>query len=292
MNWRDKGRLAARRLMRISVLRTTLRRLSLAGYLPPWIWKRLPVEGLFPVILPDGRSFLYSATANDGIARALFWRGLADWESETIPVFYQLARSAQIILDIGANTGFYTLLGCTANPDARVISIEPVPRVCEKLLEHIHLNHFDDRCEVYPVAVSSFIGTAQMHIPYGDLPTSASLNPTGFRGFEGALVEVPVTTVDAIVGERSVDLVKIDVEGFEPQVLEGMQGALRRSYPSLFIECLPDGPYRQVEEILGDFGYQIYALLREGPIRVERVIPRRMFYENFLFVHPVRGIQI
>lgn len=160
------------------------------------------------------------------------------------------------------------------------------------MLEHLRLNHCDDRCEVHQVAVSNFIGAAQMHIPYGDLPTSASLNPKGFRGFDGVLVKVPVTTVDAIVGDRKVDLAKIDVEGFEPQVLEGMYCVLKSSYPSLFIECLPDGPYRRVEEILRDFGYQIYALTKRGPVRVSQLIPRRMFYENFLFLHPKLGIQI
>jgi hypothetical protein len=38
------------------------------------------------------------------------------------------------------------------------------------------------------MAVSNFVGTAQMHIPFGDLPTSASLNTDGFRGFSGTLV--------------------------------------------------------------------------------------------------------
>ena len=292
MNWRDEGRLIARRLMRIHPLRITLRRLSLAGFLPPQIWKRLPVEVVFPIVLPDGRSFLYSATANDVIARALYWRGLKDWESETIPVFYKLAQQARVILDIGANTGFYTLLACTANPGARVLSFEPVPRVYEKLMEHIRLNHFEERCEAYPVAVSNFIGKAQMHVPYGDVPTSASLNPEGFRGFNGMLVEVPVTTIDAVLGERGVDLAKIDVEGFEPQVLEGMERALKRYHPALFIECLPDGPYQQVEEILLDLGYHIYALTREGPLQVEHVVPRRMYHENFLFLHPRKGFQL
>jgi len=89
MNWKDKGRLFARKLMHLSLLREVLRRLSMAGFLPPAIWKRLPVEVVFPVKLPDGRSFFYSATLNDVIARALYWRGLKDWESETIPVFLQ-----------------------------------------------------------------------------------------------------------------------------------------------------------------------------------------------------------
>jgi len=292
MDWKDKGRSIARQLMRISILREVLRMLSLAGFLPPPIWKRLPVEVVFPVKLPDGRSFLYSATPNDVIARALYWRGLEDWESETIPVFYRLAQSAEIVLDIGANTGFYTLLACTANPRARVIAFEPVPRVYEKLLEHIRLNHFEDRCEAYQIAVSNFVGMAEMHIPLGDLPTSASLNPEGFRGFDGVLRQVPVTTIDAVVGERTVDLAKIDVEGFEPQVLEGMQMTLQRFRPALFIECLPDGPYQQVEEMLKVQGYQIYALTRKGPVNVERVVPRRMHYENFLFTHPKGRIRI
>lgn len=292
MNWKDKGRLFARKLMHLSLLREVLRRLSMTGFLPPAIWKRLPVEVVFPVKLPDGRSFLYSATPNDVIARALYWRGLKDWESETIPVFYKTAQSAQIVLDIGANTGFYTLLACTANPNARVIAFEPVPRVYEKLMEHIRINHFDDRCEAHRMAVSNFVGTAQMHVPFGDLPTSASLNTDGFRGFSGILVEVPVTTVDAVMGDKPVDLAKIDVEGFEPQVLEGMRMTLRRFRPALFIECLPDGPYREVEEILKNLGYQIYLLSHNGPIQVEQVIPRRIYHENFLFIHPEGRIKI
>jgi FkbM family methyltransferase len=292
MNWKDKGRLFARKLMHLSLLREVLRRLSMAGFLPPAIWKRLPVEVVFPVKLPDGRSFLYSATPNDVIARALYWRGLKDWESETIPVFYKMAQSAQIVLDIGANTGFYTLLACTASPNARVIAFEPVPRVYEKLMEHIRINHFDGRCEAHRMAVSNFVGTAQMHIPFGDLPTSASLNTDGFRGFSGILVEVPVTTVDAVMGDKPVDLAKIDVEGFEPQVLERMRMTLRRFRPALFIECLPDGPYREVEEILKNLGYQIYLLSHNGPIQVEQVTPRRMYHENFLFIHPEGRIKI
>ncbi len=139
------------------------------------------------------------------------------------------------------------------------------------------------------MAVSNFIGEAQFHVPFGDLPTSASLNPSGFRGFNGALIRVPVTTVDAIVGAREVDLAKIDVEGFEDRVLEGMQTVLTKSHPTLLVECVPDGPHRRVEEILKDFGYYIYALRREGPARVERVAPERMYYENFMFIHPERG---
>lgn len=145
-----------------------------------------------------------------------------------------------------------------------------------------------ERVELYRYAVSNFVGTSKFHVPYADIPTSGSLNPQGFRGYSGRVIEVEVTTVDQVVGNSTVDLVKIDVEGFEDKVLEGMENTLLRSKPSLIIECLPDGPYKKVEVILKHFGYQVYKLSLKGPKMAKRVQPRRD-HENFLFIHPDRN---
>ena len=138
--WRGMVRSVLRQAMRFSILRQSLRRLTSVGLIPSYLWKRLPVEGVFSVSLVDGKSFLYYATPNDGIARSLYWRGIESWESETIPVFYTLAQNASLVLDIGANTGVYTLLACTANPTTKVISFEPVPSVYDKLVENVCVN--------------------------------------------------------------------------------------------------------------------------------------------------------
>ena len=75
--------------------------LSRAGLLPEGIWRRLPVDYIFPVTLPDGVFFMYHSFPSDNIGRALYWKGLASWEAETIPFFYQFAKNSRIVLDIG-----------------------------------------------------------------------------------------------------------------------------------------------------------------------------------------------
>ena len=97
--------------------------------MPSVLWRRLPVAGEFAVSLPEGGRFLYSSVHGDQIGRALHWRGLDWWESETIGVWLRLVAGASRVLDIGANTGVYTLLACAGNPTARVTSFEPVPHI-------------------------------------------------------------------------------------------------------------------------------------------------------------------
>lgn len=290
MNWKQVPRSMVRVLMRNRPLRTALSAVARAGLLAEPVWRRLPVECAFRVGLPDGRSFLYSSVANDRIGRALFWGGLESWENETTRVFYDLAREAAVVLDIGANTGVFSLLACTANPLATVIAFEPVPRVHDRLAENIRLNRLQDRCEARGDAVSDTGGVTRLHVPASDLPTSASLNASGFRGLEGILIEVPVTTIDQVARSigAPVDLVKIDVEGFEDKVLEGMQEVLERSRPALVIECNTDGPVEAIQSLLSKFGYRFFHLRGSGPIEVATIAPDPTGkYRNFLCV--VRG---
>jgi len=263
-----------RALAQTNFTNLTLLALAKANFLPQWIWRRLPVEKTFLVLLPNRQSFRYSAIANDGIGRVLFWRGLNAWEPETISIFYNLAQRSNLVLDIGANTGIFTLLACAANNNAKVISFEPVPSIYERLVSHAKMNEWEDRCQVRNEAVSNIIGAAKFHVPFGDVPKSASLEPQGFRGNKGILIDVPVTTIDAIISENEqVDLIKIDVEGFEDKVLEGMQRVLANSAPNIIVECNPDGPFLAVETILTRFGYRFFHMCGEKLVAVDKIIP-------------------
>lgn len=264
--------------------RVALQIIARAGLLPPAVWRRLPVETVFLVSLPDGNAFRYSALPNDATGRALWWRGLKSWQPETLRIFHQLSKKAQLVLDIGANTGVFTLLACAANPHLKVISFEPVPRIYNRLREHVRLNGYEGRCQVRNEAVSNRIGVTQFHVPFGDVPTSASLQPNGFRGVQGELIEVHVTTVDSVCATRErVDLVKIDVEGYEDKVLEGMRRTLATSKPTVIVECNPDGPYQAIEAILGSFGYRFFHLRKQGPEPCHKITPDESEqFRNFL----------
>jgi FkbM family methyltransferase len=146
------------------------------------------------------------------------------------------------------------------------------------------MNGWEDRCQALSVAVANVEGSAKLHVPFGDVPKSASLHSQGFRGYEGSLIDVPVTTIDAICSESErVDLVKIDVEGFEDKVLEGMQQVLADSTPTIIVECNPDGPFAAIETILTRFGYRFFHLRREGPVAADKIIPDKKERDrNFL----------
>jgi FkbM family methyltransferase len=255
-----------------------------AGLVPSAVWKRLPVDRIIEVSVPGGSSFQYISTPNDSIGRSLFWRGLeGSWEAETIRAFQVLAGRARSFIDIGANTGVYTLLACTCNPQLQAISFEPVPRVYDRLRRNIELNGWLSRCDLRMDAVSDHVGTAQMLVPTGDVPASASLD-LGFHGLQGETIDVAVTTVDVLCnGREHVDLVKIDVEGHEAEVLVGMEDVLSRYAPTIIIECLDDGPYREIESILSRFDYRFYHLTSPQPVKVEKIVPdQSKIFRNFL----------
>lgn len=133
MGFKDFARLFLTRLMDKPFIRLPLFLISRLGFLPSCIWKRLPVTNTFKISLPDGVFFKYSSVANDQIGRALYWRDLRTWEAGTIKVFYELSKKAKVVLDIGANTGIYTLLACSANKSSKVIAFEAVPHIFDRL---------------------------------------------------------------------------------------------------------------------------------------------------------------
>ncbi|MGQ9537484.1 MAG: FkbM family methyltransferase, partial [Actinomycetota bacterium] len=293
--YKDMYKDFVRYLLRIAVkkdnIKKPIRALSRNRLLPASIWKRLPAEGMFPVVLPGGEAFFYVSTAKDQIGRALFWRGIDSWEAETIRVFYHLARNAEMVADVGANTGVYTLIALATNAESFVISFEPVDRVRERLLENIRVNGWSHRCAVLEEAVSNAPGIAKFHVPAGELPTSASLNPDGFRGYSGTLKDVNVTTIDEVMKEmekrgikRRLSLTKIDVEGFEDKVVKGMKRTIEKDKPNMIVEINPDGPFRELEELMSCYGYYFYHIQNSGPVLRDRIFPDSTErYRNWLF---------
>jgi hypothetical protein len=105
----------------------------------------------------------------------------------------------------------------------------------------------------------------------------------------GGAVEYTVATkrlddVLAGAGLRSIDLVKIDVELFEPQVLLGMGAFLSNCKPALLVEILNEGVARDVNDITRDLGYNIFRVIEQhGLVRVSQVEATALKERNYLF---------
>jgi FkbM family methyltransferase len=266
-----------------------LRSLSTGGMLPPALWRRFGrPPGRFSIPLPAANtSFQYRAVLNDGIGFEMFWGGVERcWEAETMSIFCTLACASSTIVDVGANTGIYTLLACALNPLCRAIALEPVPEIYAILQENVAMNGFLGRCTCINMAAADYTGKASFHVPYEDCPTSGSLNPLGHRNSPGRLLEVDVTTLDHVRQVSGpINLVKIDVEGFEDCVLRGMLTVLMKDHPTLIVECTPDGPIQNMENILRAYDYTFYHLQKSGPVLAPAIKPDvKEKYRNYLCV--------
>lgn len=142
-----------------------------------------------------------------------------------------------VVLDIGANTGFYsTVLEDVVGP-ASLYIFEPLPHLATYLKEKFRNAH------IFDLAVSDHEGEANIRIPYIDgnrfdtratLNTHSEQNQTGFDE-----VTIRLSTLDKIVKQlqlESVGLVKIDVEGHELELLNGGVETLSRFKPLVLIE--------------------------------------------------------
>lgn len=146
-----------------------------------------------------------------------------------------------VALDIGANIGMTALVLGALAPAGRVVAAEPSPRTARALRETLALNGLEGRVVVEECAVSAAPGEAAFHFDAGHSAGSKLVNDgTMDRAtLASAPVTVPVTTVDALVAAHALprlDLVKVDVEGFEGDVLDGAAATMARHRPAFILE--------------------------------------------------------
>lgn len=255
--------------------------------LPRSIYQHLPHHGDFEARCRGGSSFRMTAYG-DVIENSVYWAGLEGFEPETIAPWLDLARSARVVLDIGANTGLYSLVAACVAPDARVHAFEPLARVAERLRRNCRLNPAF-RINVHQAAVGATTGTAAIYDPGGDNCYSASLNPAFLDAPEKTRYDVDIVTIDELFTDEPVDLIKLDVEGFEEFALAGMARTIQRCRPAMMMEYLTEenAALNRILEELMSSGYELHHLYRTG-MRRSKTLRRSPEAMNVLFIPPER----
>jgi FkbM family methyltransferase len=202
------------------------------------------------------------------------------WEADEIPVFLELIETHEVIVDIGANVGLYACLA--ASRGKQTIAIEPAPRNLSFLYKNLWDNRFTG-VEILPVGLGSEPGLRRIY-GYGGI---ASFVPGWAQAREAQSTLVPLTTLDAVAADRFRGkklLIKMDVEGFELDVLAGAQKTLDlEPRPQWLVEILfrgeviPGGISAKFAETFSVFrerGYRCRMLdrarTRVGPADVSR----------------------
>ncbi|MDQ3050534.1 MAG: FkbM family methyltransferase [Bacteroidota bacterium] len=251
------------------------------------IYRHLHFKGNIKVKVDDHRSF---QMVHHGfwVENEIFWSGLnGKWEKDSLSLWIKLCPYADVIFDIGANTGIYSLVAKTIKPSARVFAFEPIERVCEKLKQNIKLNNFD----IVPVqkAASDADGTAIIRDMNTEHIYSVTVNAKKEEG-DGRDVEtvIQITKLDTFIRENNitkVDLLKIDVETHEPEVMEGFKEFLFRFRPAILIEILNTEVGDRINKVMEGSGYWYYNINEQGGVKKSDKITQSDFY-NFLLCTP------
>lgn len=130
-------------------------------------------------------------------------------------------RPGDVVADVGANIGLYAVaLAKRVGPSGRVFAFEPDPLIFPWLKRHIALNKVGKNTQVLPAAVGPGSGEIRFLSEGGSQSHVAAEN-------EASAVQVPLMSLDDVFSGKTVNLVKIDVEGYEELVLKSGLRILR-----------------------------------------------------------------
>ncbi|ABW02294.1 FkbM family methyltransferase [Caldivirga maquilingensis] len=154
-----------------------------------------------------------------------------------------------IVLDVGAYVGIYSLWAAKLIGNGGfVVSFEPNPLAYQWLVRNIEVNGVSN-IHAIPLALGDYIGRSRLYVALRNIEASSFIqnhitrNPTGDLGIARSFT-VPIITLDAFIRHSRamigraidhIDLVKIDVEGYEARVLRGAQEALNKGFISRFV---------------------------------------------------------
>ena len=171
-----------------------------------------------PVVVPFvGKT---SLVVSRGMAAATqqIYAGLNDFPECSL--LLHLLREGQLFVDVGANVGVYTVLAAGV-VGAQVICIEPIPQTFERLSLNLRVNDIVDKVASHNIGLGR-----QESVLRFTVEMDAMNHVIQEETWTGPSISVPVSTLDLILKERNPILIKMDVEGWEGEVLAGATSTL------------------------------------------------------------------
>jgi FkbM family methyltransferase len=181
---------------------------------------------------------------------------LGTTEPKTQEALRIVCRQGWTCYDVGANVGFFSLiLGRLTGPTGQIFAFEPLPDNIARLEHNISLNPgYNIRC--LPLAIGKSVGAADFLVaPFstqGRLLSVNNDNPVN----QMPVISVAITSIDQLVCHDNYpapNLIKIDVEGAELDVVDGMESVLFKYRPVLFCEL--HGHQQEMAQRLNKYGY-------------------------------------
>ena len=204
----------------------------------------------------------------------LYFYGTHD-ERYVVTKLLKLIKPGDICWDIGANIGFYTcLLASRVEEAGAVVAFEPARRTCGYLCENISLNQFTNVTVVNKGLSDS---TEQRHLYYTEAGLAEGTASLKYADGRTTSERVTLDTIDNLIRELPVpDFIKIDVEGYQLEVLRGGEHCLKTHEPFLMAELKDVGEtnramFQEIENYVAALGYQLYEIKKYSLRRCEKL---------------------
>jgi FkbM family methyltransferase len=223
------------------------------------------------------------------------------WEPDISRYMLESVGPDTLFVDVGANFGYFSILAAShigQSGKGRVMAIEPNPKMLRLLRKNAKVNWSMAPLDIHPFAVSEQNGYVRFRVP--ESASNASIVQPGADVDDTFVVET--RSIDQITAGAQVDIMKVDVEGFETLAIRGAKQTIRNS-PSIQIimEWSPSQMIEhgfKVDDLLDEIretglqAYSIPASRHVSPdewaalrIREEQLVT--MGYANLLLRHPV-----
>lgn len=234
------------------------RRISARGWAPllrglARRWRHLQN---YPARLASGDTFIVDL--RETMCYGLFFDGDMPSERGVQTLMQLVLKPGSIFADVGANVGFHARAGAhLVGPSGAVHAFEPMPSALRLL--RLNTREFPTLM-VHSVAVGNAAGEADFFVRhFGDRSSLKEVPQSYWRD----RIRVPVVTLDDVLGDAPVALLKIDVEGFEIDVLRGASKLLRNSRPLVCFEIWDDVTEPELDayrQFLEEHGYTLHWL--------------------------------
>ncbi len=211
-------------------------------------------HNIYVRITSENYSFIYRSADYDDL-NMMCRENLAFWESKSRKIFSQLSKTSNVVFDIGSYSGIYTLLAAKSNNNVKTYSFEPNPELFKVLSKNIKINRLKNS-KIEALALDENEGVATLYINHEINTSVASLINNSNKG---GSFQVAKTTLDSFVTREkitTIDLMKIDVEGYEINVLKGSLKSLTDFQPIILMESLSKESFLEQKSFLTKFGYQ------------------------------------
>ena len=173
------------------------------------------------------RRFRFDLTNLRDVSMAYsFLKGIP-YEHEIVKIMRKSLVPDSVFVDVGANNGWFTVVAMSSiDETGEIFSFEPNPSAFERLKENLSLNGGPTNVHAYPVALGESTGEARL---FQSVIEDSRASLVGYSGSSKSFVVTPIRPLDEIIPSKRVNLVKIDVEGFELPVLKGMRRIIDKS---------------------------------------------------------------